>query len=112
MNTVKKYLTWLILAIGLGATAACAPTAERRATGEFVDDAALTARVKTALLKAEDVPAAAINVNTYRGEVILSGFVKEEGAIQRAVAAARKVDGVRVVRNELRVGAAATGGTR
>jgi osmotically-inducible protein OsmY len=100
------------LAIGLGATAACAPTAERRGTGEFVDDGAITARVKTALVKAEDVPATAINVNTYRGEVILSGFVKDQGEIQRAVAAARGVDGVRVVRNELRIGSTGTGATR
>lgn len=110
MSNVKQCLVWIILAVSLGATAACAPTPERRGTGEFVDDAALTARVKTALLKAEDVSATAINVNSYRGEVILSGFVKSDDMIQRAVAAARNVNGVKTVRNELRVGS--TGATR
>lgn len=112
MISLSKYVVGLTLAIGVAAMSACAPTAERRGTGEFVDDAALTARVKTALLKAENVPATAINVNSYRGEVVLSGFVQDRGMIDRAVAAARNVDGVRVVRNELRVGAAATGATR
>ena len=101
---ITKYLTWIVLAISLGATVGCAPTPERRGTGEFVDDAALTARVKTALAKAEGLKgAAAINVNSYRGEVQLSGFVDSEDMIQRAITAARNVDGVQVVRNDLRV---------
>lgn len=103
MSNVRKYLVWAILAVSLGAAGGCAPTPERRGTGEFVDDAALTARVKTALIKAEDVTATAINVNSYRGEVILSGFVESEDMIRRAVSAARNVAGVKVVRNEMHV---------
>ena len=93
----------MILAVSLGATAACAPTADRRAAGQVVDDAALTARVKTALIKADNVDANAVNVNTYRGEVMLSGFVESEAMIRRAGDVARGVDGVQVVRNDLRV---------
>lgn len=104
MANLKKWLMWLLVAISIAATGACAPTAERRGTGEFVDDVALTARVKTALIKAEKVNATAINVNSYRGEVQLSGFVESEDMISRAVAAARNVDGVSRVRNDLRVG--------
>ena len=91
------------MAATIGLTAACAPTEERRGTGQVIDDAGLTARVKTALVKADNINATAINVNTYRGEVILSGFVESETMIQRAAAVARTVDGVRVVRNDLRV---------
>ena len=97
------YLRYVVLAVALGTLAACAPTQERRGTGEFVDDTALTTRVKAALAKADNVPATAINVNSYRGEVALSGFVESDGQIQRAVDAARRVEGVRVVRNDLRV---------
>jgi osmotically-inducible protein OsmY len=102
MGQMKKYLGWIMVAIALG-VAGCAPTAERRGTGEFVDDAGLTTRVKAALVKAENVPATAINVTSYRGEVSLSGFVENEGQMARAVAAARSVNGVRVVRNDMRV---------
>ena len=103
MAVLMTYLRCMALAVALGTLAACAPTQERRGTGEFVDDAALTTRVKAALVKADNVPATAINVNSYRGEVALSGFVDNEGQIQRALDAARRVEGVQVVRNDLRV---------
>ena len=100
---LKRFMTAMMVALSVAAISACAPTDERRGTGEVVDDAGLTARVKTALIKAEKVNAAAINVNTYRGEVQLSGFVDDAGMAQRAVAAARSVPGVRTVRNDMRV---------
>ena len=102
MSTARQWTTWLITACFLGMTAACAPTEERRPPGQFVDDAALTARVKAALVKAKDVDANAVNVNTYRGEVVLSGYVESDTMIRRAGEVARSVDGVRVVRNDLR----------
>ena len=103
MNDFRRLGIVLFVALSLGAVAACAPTNQHRGTGEVIDDAGLTARVKTALIKAERVNATAINVNTYRGEVQLSGFVDSEDMAQRAVAAARSVAGVRVVRNDMRV---------
>lgn len=103
MNRLNRFGLLLLVAIFAGATAACAPTTERRGTGEFVDDAGLTARVKAALIKTKDVPAAAINVNTYRGEVVLSGFVNNEPQIALAEQAARSVPGVTAVRNDLHI---------
>jgi osmotically-inducible protein OsmY len=94
----------MVIAVFLGTATACAPTPERRGTGEFVDDATLTARVKTALLKAEGLKgAAAINVNSYRGEVQLSGFVEDNDMIRRAGDAARGDEGVARLRNDLKV---------
>jgi hyperosmotically inducible periplasmic protein len=105
LTQIRKCPLWFFVAISLAATAACAPTVERRGTGEVIDDAALTARVKTALAKAEGLKgAAAINVNSYRGEVQLSGFVESQDLIQRAGATARGVEGVQSVRNDLHVG--------
>jgi len=103
MGNLRKYALWLVVAAFLGTTAACAPTNNHRGSGEFVDDATLTARVKAALVKTQNVPAAAINVNTYRGEVVLAGFVNNEPQIQLAENAARGVPGVRDVRNDLHV---------
>ena len=104
MTSFRKYLVWMMVAVFIGAATACAPTAERRGTGEVVDDAGLTARVKTAIAKAEGITGAAqVNVNTYRGEVQLSGFLENEDMIRRAGEAARSVPGVARVRNDLRV---------
>ena len=92
------------VAIGAAATlgvAGCAsqnPEAKRSA-GEFTDDAALTAKVKTAIATNVGARAAgSINVETYKGVVQLSGFVDSKDMAERALAAARKVGGVNSVR--------------
>jgi hyperosmotically inducible protein len=103
MSNLRKYGLLLIVALFAGSMAACAPTTERRGTGELVDDAGLTARVKAKLIATKDVPAANINVNTYRGEVLLSGYVNNEPQIVLAEQAARSVPGVTAVRNDLHV---------
>jgi hyperosmotically inducible periplasmic protein len=100
---LARPLTALAMAVFLAGAAGCASTDERRATGQIIDDASLTARVKTALVKADGINANAINVNTYRGEVILSGFVEDRQMIDRAASVARNIDGVRTVRNDLHV---------
>jgi hyperosmotically inducible protein len=88
--------------LGLGACASDSPT--ERSAGEFTDDAAMTAKVKTAIATdAGAKTAAAVNVETYRGTVQLTGFVDSEEQATRAVAAAKKVQGVRSVRNDIRI---------
>ena len=75
-----------------------------RSAGEFTSDAALTAKVKTAIASESGLGNAAnINVNTYRGVVQLNGFVDSREKIDRAAHAARGVEGVRSVENNLRV---------
>jgi osmotically-inducible protein OsmY len=89
---------------GLGACASSSEDASRRSTGEFTDDAALTARVKTAIATdAGAKTAAAVNVETYRGVVQLTGFVDSDDQVTRAVSAAKKVQGVRSVKNDIRL---------
>lgn len=75
--------------------------ARKASTGEFIDDSVITTKVKAALLKADGIPASAISVETYRGVVLLSGFV--DTAVQRtaAVAVAAKIDGVKEVSDAL-----------
>ena len=75
-----------------------------RSAGVVVDDAGLTAKVKTAIAKDVGAGTAAnVNVNTYRGTVQLSGFVDSQDQATRAADAAKKVDGVRSVKNDIRV---------
>jgi osmotically-inducible protein OsmY len=100
---MKKVLV-VAAALALGACAADSPPETRRTTGEFTSDAALTAKVKSAI--ATDVgarTAAAINIETYRGTVQLTGFVGSREQAERAEAAAKKVDGVRSVKNDVRI---------
>jgi osmotically-inducible protein OsmY len=84
--------------------AACAGTPKSSHPPESGSDAALSAKVKAAI--ATDVGARAagiLNVSTYGGVVELTGFADSETQAVRAAQAAKKVQGVRSVKNEIRV---------
>jgi len=73
-------------------------------TAETSQDAALTAKVKSAL--ATDVGARAasnITVEANHGVVRLSGFVENEDVANRALQAAKKVAGIQTLKNDLRI---------
>jgi hyperosmotically inducible protein len=99
--------TALALSAALGMAGCAGQRGEsqtQRSAGEFTDDAAITAKVKSAI--ATDVgarTAAAVNVDTYRGTVQLTGFVDDKQTAERAEAAAKKVSGVRAVKNAIRL---------
>lgn len=91
------------LFVGTAALAACASTARTEGTGEYVDDTVITTKVKAAVLNAPNLKSAEINVETFKGKVQLSGFVKSQADIDQAVALARNVEGVKSVANDMRL---------
>ena len=110
INTMKTSLRIISasLAILLGAGAAlfstgCAATSTRESTGEYIDNSAITAKVKAALAADEVVKARQINVDTFRGTVLLSGFVDTSAEKARAGTIAANVQGVRDVKNDITV---------
>jgi hyperosmotically inducible periplasmic protein len=66
-------------------------------------DAALTARVKAALLAEKGIPSLSISVETYEGQVQLSGFVPAPDIVSRAGRVTASVSGVRSVHNNIAV---------
>lgn len=96
-----KYLLPLGFAMLLSA---CAPTPTSRSTGQVIDDASITASVKTEIAQTKGLgQALAINVDTYRGVVSLSGFVDNRQQVNEATQAATRVAGVERVVNNLQV---------
>ena len=87
----------LITAVG------CASNPTSKTAGEYVDDAMITTKVKAAFAADPTVKATEVNVETYKGDVQLSGFVAEPRDAQRAVEIARGVQGVTSVKNDIRV---------
>ncbi len=84
--------------------AACAPTEQSRGTGQVIDDASLTTRVKTKIAQTQGLgDALAINVDTYKGVVSLAGFVDNAEQMRIALQAARDVPGVASVKNNLEI---------
>ena len=74
-----------------------------RTVGTVVDDATITAKVKTALIGNAETKAAEINVSTRQGVVQLSGFVDDMAGKNTAGTLAQNVVGVRSVDNQLEV---------
>ena len=94
----------IALATAFGVVGCASSPQTQRSVGETSADAALTAKVKTAI--ATDVGARAassINVETYKGVVQLSGFVDSQDMANRALAPAKKVGGVQNLKNDLRL---------
>lgn len=81
--------------------AGCAGSATEKSTGEHIDDAVVTTKVKTALVQADGVDAVDVNVDTHLGVVQLSGFVDTEAEAAQAERVASGVAGVKRVENKL-----------
>lgn len=96
---ILSLLVFVILVTSLG----CASTPTQEGTGEYIDDSAITAKVKTAILQEPTLSSAEINVETFKGVVQLSGFVGSGAEINKAVEVARRVSGVKSVRNDMRI---------
>lgn len=107
---MKKPLHLFTLVVALGVPAAiatfnagCAATSTRESTGEYIDDRAISTKVKTALLRDKDVSGFAVEVNVFRGVVQLGGFVDTDAQRTRAEEIARGVPGVQSVQNNITV---------
>ena len=79
--------------------AATVSTSKKESPKEYVEDSVITAKVKTAVFEEHSLKSAEINVETYKGIVQLSGFVRSRADINRAVEVARNVKGVTSVKN-------------
>ncbi len=86
--------------------AAAAGAAAANATdkaGDALSDSAITGKVKAALLADAEVKGTDINVETSKGDVMLSGFVESQAQIDKAATLAKNIDGVKQVSNKLEI---------
>ncbi|PXW88405.1 BON domain-containing protein [Nitrosomonas sp. Nm84] len=83
----------------------CASTSESRYQGssEQFDDIVITAKVHEAILDERSLRPYEINVSTIKGVVELSGIVNTRDEMERAVAIARSIKGIGLVKNDIRL---------
>ena len=98
-----KALGILVLIIVLASAWGCGSTAKTEGTGEYVDDAVITTKVKAAIFNDSTLKVNEINVETFKGVVQLSGFVRSQTDINKAVQIARGVAGVKSVKNDMQI---------
>ena len=97
---VRAQVICLALVMAL-ALSACSST---KSAGTQVDDAAIVAKVKAKLAADGDINPFNIDVDSNEGEVVLQGTVKTDDTRRKAEQYARDTDGVRRVRNLIKVG--------
>lgn len=90
--------------VGAGATAGVV-AAQERPVGKAISDTAIDLEINEALFQAHiDDLFREVNVDVVEGRVLLTGTVRDQELVDRAGQIAWKVDGVKQVINEIRVG--------
>ena len=101
MTRSHRILSFLVCITLVTVFFGCASTPTREGTGEYVDDSAITTKVKAAIFNEPSLKVFQINVETFKGAVQLSGFVDSAQSIKKAGEVARSVTGVKSVKNNL-----------
>lgn len=93
----------LLLAALSPAMSGCTTSLDRRSTGEVIDDSMIANKVRAAFIADKEVKLTNLDVRSHEGIVQLSGFADTESEANRAVEIAKKVKGVREVKNDIRI---------
>jgi len=106
MKKISSALTMTALLAALGGgvlLTGCAGSPTKESTGEVIDDAWITTKVKAAFVEDPMVSALNVKVETFKGVVQLSGFANNSTEMARAAEIARGIKGVKEVKNDIRL---------
>lgn len=103
MNIAQRLITAAFTASLSLTVVGCLSTPTHESTGEYIDDSMITAKVKAAIFNEPTLKSTEINVETFKGDVQLSGFVAQPTDAQHAAELARGVKGVSSVKNDIRI---------
>jgi osmotically-inducible protein OsmY len=98
---IKVITLGTALALGMSTALTYATTPATETTSQYVSSSNVTAKVKAALLQTPGLSSTDINVKTYKGRVLLSGYVNSKAESQLAQQTAAGVAGVTKVENHL-----------
>lgn len=99
VKSAPKYFALAALAFTLGVGA----SAFGETTGQYIDDASITTKVKASILNDSQLSVLNIGVDTLHGTVTLTGTVDNKQQEQQAITDAKLVDGVANVNDKLTV---------
>lgn len=100
---IKKIALASAIAIAALTSTGCAVIRDQQSVGAYVDDATITTRVKARFADDPKVSAMAIQVETLKGAVQLSGFAKSSAERANAEVIAKAVPGVTSIINNITV---------
>ena len=104
MMRTTHTLRTLLAAFAMSAVlSGCAATSGHETPGQYLDDSAITVKVKAALFDDQSLKSMQISVETFKNVVQLSGFVDSEKTKARATEVVRHVEGVQSLKNDLNI---------
>ena len=103
MKIAKRFATAVFTATLAMTVAACGSAPTTKTVGEVIDDATLTAKVKGAIFNEPTLKVSEIQVETFKGDVQLSGFVAQPEDAAKAAEVAGGVSGAKTVENDIRI---------
>jgi osmotically-inducible protein OsmY len=103
MTSAKRFTFLLLAAAALTSLVGCANGPRDATAGQYIDDTAITTRVKAAIFNEPTLKSSEINVETFKRVVQLSGFVSTQTDIQKAVSITQSVAGVASIKNDMRL---------
>jgi len=101
----RNWTAAVLLGAGLafGTYAHAAGDGQKQSVGEYVSDATITTKVKAAFVADKSLSALDIAAQTDNGVVTLTGTVGTEAQTEQAARLARDVEGVKQVKNDIKV---------
>ncbi len=103
MKKMKKKWGMILLLSALIAITVSCRTPAGRTPGEVVDDSSITTKVKAKIFEDGIMKGMAISVDTFEGQVTLTGAVDTPQQRERAGELAKSVYGVKKVNNLLNI---------
>ncbi len=97
-----------VAAVALFSTVGCRIINHEETTGQYVDDTTISARAKAALIKDNNVKSSDFSIEVYQGNVTLTGVAKTPTEAKLAEEDIRAVDGVKSLKNDVRIAEANT----
>ena len=97
----RTTLVAAMTAVVLLTTSGCAVKRGQETVGAYIDDTGITTLIKSRFAEDKQVDATSIRVETLNGTVMLSGFAKSSTERNTAENIARRVNGVKSVKNEI-----------
>jgi osmotically-inducible protein OsmY len=104
MKKIKQLASIFLLMLpltGIITLQGCSSTPHSESSGQYIDNSAITLKVKTKLLADKSIKSFPITVNSYKNTVQLSGFVNTRHQKEKAEAIAYSIKGVESVKNDL-----------
>ncbi len=97
-----------VATVAVLSTVGCRVMHHEETAGQYVDDTTLSARANTALIKDSNVKASDFSLQVYQGHVTLTGVAKTSTEAKLAEEDIRAIDGVKSVKNDVRIASADT----